>query len=72
MPHSLERYANAAVETNRSLDRALTASRSQWADPTRLTFDQQHCEVIVTSGRKVADDLESLARQLAAVMALLE
>ena len=68
---SLEPQARAAQESVRSLERALTDSRSQWDDATRRAFDQRHAESVVASGRKAADELALLARELAAALASL-
>ena len=69
MAQSLQPQATGAEESARALERALTSSRSQWGDATRKSFDQRHAEGIVTSGRKVADDLAALAQELAGALA---
>jgi hypothetical protein len=66
---SLLPQATSAKESTRALERALVSSRSQWGDATRQSFDQQHAEVIVASGRKLAEGLASLAQELAAALA---
>jgi hypothetical protein len=71
MAPSLVSHATLAQESVRSLDRALATSRSQWSDATRQSFDQRHVEVIVSSGRKVAAELSSLAQQLSAAFSSL-
>lgn len=71
MTHSLQPQAAAAQEAVRSLERALTSSRSQWADATRQSFDQRQADVLVTSGRMVADELSSLAQELTSALASL-
>lgn len=71
MVHSLEPQATTAHESVRALERALASSCSQWNDATRQAFDQRHTEVIVASGRTVADELTSLAREFAAALASL-
>ena len=68
MKHSLQPHAAAAQEAARSLERALTSSRAQWDDATRQSFDRRHADVVVTSGRKVSDELASLAQELANAM----
>jgi hypothetical protein len=69
MAQSLQPQAAGAKESARALERAIALSRSQWGDATRQSFDQRHAEVIVASGRKVADDLASLAQELAGALA---
>lgn len=71
MAHSLEPQATAAHESVRALERALASSCSQWNDATRQAFDQRRTDVIVVSGREVADVLTSLAQELAAALASL-
>lgn len=71
MTISLHPQVVAAQDAVRSLERALTSSRSHWDDATRRSFDQRHGDVLVTSGRSVADELASLARELDAALALL-
>lgn len=71
MAQSLQPHATAAHESTRALERALASASLQWGDATRQSFDQRHSEVIVASGRKVANDLSSLAQQLAAALASL-
>lgn len=72
MAASLDSRAAQAQEATRSLERALASSRSQWGDATRQSFDQRHADVIVSSGRSVADELNSLAQELAAALASLD
>lgn len=71
MTHSLQPQAAGAQEAVRSLERALASSRSQWDDATRQSFDQRHADVVVASGRRVADELASLAQELASALASL-
>jgi hypothetical protein len=71
MAQSLSHHATLAQESIRSLERALASSRSQWSDAARQSFDQRHVEVIVSSGRKVAVELSSLAQQLSAALSSL-
>ncbi len=71
MIHSLHPHATAAEDSVRSLERALASSRSQWNDATRQSFDRRHADVVVTSGRKVANELASLAQELAGALAFL-
>jgi len=68
---SLEPHATAARDAVRSLERALAEARSQWDDATRQGFDQRHGQPIVATGRKAAEELASLARELAAALASL-
>jgi hypothetical protein len=68
---SLEPQARAAQESVRSLERTLTDSRSRWDDATRQAFDQRHVDSVVASGRRAADELAVLARELAAALASL-
>ncbi len=68
MAQSFQPQATAAWESMRALERALASSRSQWDDATRQAFDQRHAEVVVASGRKVANELASLAEELATVL----
>lgn len=72
MAASLSSRATQAQEVTRSLERALASSRSQWGDATRQSFDQRHADNIVASGRKAADELASLAQELAAALASLD
>jgi len=72
MAASLGSRATQAQEVARSLERALAASRSQWGDATRQSFDQRHADVIVSSGKKVADELSSLAQELASAIESLD
>ena len=60
--------AGHTYESVRALERALASSRSQWDDATRQTFDQRYAEVVVASGRKVANELSSLAQELAGAL----
>lgn len=69
MAQSLQGHATGAQESARALERALASSRSQWDDATRQSFDQRHAEVVVASGRKVANELVSLAQELASILA---
>lgn len=71
MTKSLQPQAADAHEAVLALERALASSRSQWDDATRQAFDQRHAEVVVASGRKVADELASLAQDLASALASL-
>jgi hypothetical protein len=71
MAQSLSSHARLAEESIRSLERALASSRSQWSDATRQSFDRRHVEAIVSSGRKVAVELSSLAQQLSAALSSL-
>lgn len=71
MAQSLQPHATSAQESVRALERALASSRSQWDDATRQSFDQQHAEVVVASGRSVANELASLAQELAGALAFL-
>jgi len=68
---SLEPQATAARDAVRSLERVLAEARSQWNDATRLGFDQRHGQSIVSTGRKAAEELELVARELAAALASL-
>ena len=72
MVQSLDSRATQAQEAIRTLERALASTRSQWSDATRQSFDERHVDVIVPSGRKVADELASLAQELAAALGSLE
>ena len=65
MTYSIQPHAAAAKESVRTLERSLSASRSHWNDATRQSFDQRHAETIVASGRKTANELTSLAQDLA-------
>jgi len=69
---SLHPHATGAQESVRALERALASSRSPWDDATRRSFDQRHAEVLVASGRTVANELASLAQELAAALASLQ
>jgi len=69
--HSLQPHASAAQESVRFIERALASSRSQWDDVTRQSFEQQHAEVVVASSRKLADELASLAEELAIALSSL-
>ena len=71
MAQSLQPQATDAQESVRALERALAASRSQWDDATRQSFDQRHAEVIVAFGRSAANELVSLAQELASALASL-
>lgn len=71
MSQSLQPHATAARESVHALERALASSRSQWDDAMRQSFDQQHVEMIVASGRSVANELTSLAQELAGALAFL-
>jgi hypothetical protein len=68
---SLLAQATSAQESVRALESALALSRSQWNDATRLVFDQRYADVVVTSGRNVANELVSLAQELASALASL-
>ena len=71
MAQSLAPVASAAREALGALERALATSRSQWDDPTRRSFDQRYLEVVVASGRKIADDLTVLSQELTGLLASL-
>lgn len=71
MAESLLAQATSAQESVRALESALALSRSQWNDATRLVFDQRYADVVVTSGRNVANELVSLAQELASALASL-
>jgi len=62
---SLHPQAFGAQELTRALERALASSRSQWNDATRQAFDQRHADVVVTSSKRVANELASLAEEMA-------
>lgn len=66
---TLQPQARGAQEAVQALERALAQSRSHWNDATRQAFDQRHAEAIVTSGRRVASEMDSLAQELAAALA---
>lgn len=72
MAQPLSSRATQAKDAARTLERALASSRSQWGDATRQSFDQRHADLIVSSGRRVADELNSLAQELAATLASLD
>ncbi len=65
MTFSIRPQAAAAKESVRTLERSLSASRSQWNDATRHSFDQRHAEVLLASGLRTANELTSLAQDLA-------
>lgn len=71
MAGSLQSEAVEATEAVTALERALAASLTQWDDATRQSFDQRHAEVIVASGRKVANEVVSLAQELSSALASL-
>jgi hypothetical protein len=71
MGPSLHPHATGAREAVRALERTLASTRSQWDDATRRSFDQRHAEVLVAEGRKAANELASLAQELAAALASL-
>ena len=71
MPHALGSRAAEAQECARTLERALASARSQWGDATRQAFDERHGDQIVSAGRKVADELNNLAQELASALASL-
>jgi hypothetical protein len=64
MRHSLQSHATAAQECAHALERALESSRSQWDDATRQSFDLRYAELVVTSARKVANELTYQAQEL--------
>lgn len=68
---SLEPQAAGARESVRSLERVLADVRSQWDDATRHAFDQRHAEPVVLAGRKAAEELATLAREMAGALAAL-
>ncbi|WP_456598812.1 hypothetical protein [Blastococcus sp. SYSU DS0616] len=72
MAQSLGSRATQAQEAIRTLERTLASTRPQWSDATRQSFDQRHADVIVSSGRKLADELAFLAQELAAALGSLE
>lgn len=69
MTQSLQQQATAAREAVRTLERTLASTRPAWNDARRQTFDQQHAEVVVDAGRRIADELASLAEELASALA---
>ena len=65
---SLQPLATAAHEAVRNLERTLASTRPSWDDAKRQSFDQQHADVVVAAGRRVADELASLAEDLASAL----
>jgi hypothetical protein len=61
---SLDPAASAAAQALRALQSALEASRAQWDDPVRRTFDQRFADRIVTDGRRTVGELTTLAQEL--------
>lgn len=64
MARSLAPQAEGAVETMRTLERALAEAKAHWDDATRQAFDQRHIDPIRSLGWKVANDLAELKREL--------
>lgn len=60
--------AVAARDCLRSFERALADSRSQWDDQARHVFDRRHARSVVAAGRLLAEELESLSRELSAAV----
>ncbi len=71
MAKSLHPHAALAQDSLRALMEVLSSSRSQWDDAARQAFDQQYVEVVLASGKKVANELTSLAADLARCLAAL-
>ena len=72
MTQSLQPQATAARQAVRALERTLAASRSGWDDSKRHSFDQRHADVVVAAGRRFADELEALAKEMSSALALVE
>jgi hypothetical protein len=64
----LQPQATAAREAVRTLERALASTRPGWDDTRRQSFDRQHADVVVAAGREVANELSSLAQELAGAL----
>jgi hypothetical protein len=69
MTPSLQPQATAAREAVRALERTLASTRPGWDDEKRQSFDQRHADVVVAAGRRLADELTSLAQDLASALA---
>ena len=69
MMQSLQPQATAAHEAVRALERTLASTRPGWEDEKRRSFDQRHADVVVAAGRRVAEELTSLAQDLASALA---
>lgn len=72
MTQSLQPQAAAAREAVRALERSLATTRSGWDDAKRQSFDRRHADVVVTAGRRVADELESLAEEMSSALAVVK
>lgn len=72
MTQSLHPQATAAREAVRALERTLAATRSGWDDSKRHSFDHRHADVVVASGRRLADELEALAREMSSALTLVK
>jgi hypothetical protein len=69
MTQSLQPQATAAREAVRTLEPTLVSTRPGWNDARRQSFDQRHAVVVVAAGRGIADELASLAQELASALA---
>lgn len=68
MSATLGPHASGAADALRSLERALAGASSQWNDSARHAFDQRYIEPALASGRKAANDLADLARELSSAL----
>lgn len=69
MTQSLQAQATAARESGLALERTLSSTRPAWDDAKRQSFDQRHADVVVAAARRIADELASLADDLASALA---
>ena len=71
MVTTLEPSASAFSDAVRALDRTFTATRAQWNDSARHTFDQRHTFVILGDAGQTRVELQELAAELTAAVRLL-
>ena len=71
MSASLDPAASTLAEALRALQSALEASRAQWDDPVRRSFDQRFADRIVADGTRAVTELTALAQELSSATRLL-
>lgn len=68
---SLDPAAAAYADAVRSLDLAVSQTRSGWDDTARLAFDRQYTDPLLADARRAATELSQLAQELNAAARLL-
>ena len=71
MSASLDPATAALAEALRALQSALEASRAQWDDAVRRSFDQRFADRIATDGKRTVAELTTLAHELRSATSVL-